>query len=292
MVRFFLSLLFTQALVGCGGTGSDESPVPPSAGPTVPPPTASAWDGRFVGVVKIGEVELYGDALFTADGLVRLYVGGPYVPSGLVQQTRPESSAQFVGNLEVHGDQAFGSGVIIGQGCAAHTLVRFCGETASGEISAALDSGDIQGEIQVTTNEGDETWVLDLQPWRNYYVLSASLKDVAGQYQEELAEFAPDGDTIMTVDQAGQLFFQSAHSGCTGNGTLAPHLDGAFNVYDVTLTIDSCNGQYAYLNGEFEGLATTSASAYWDYDSLLRIWLSKRDAASSQAAVTMSGRPQ
>jgi hypothetical protein len=65
------------------------------------------------------------------------------------------------------------------------------------------------------------------------------------------------------------LFFQSAHSGCIGNGTLAPHLDGEFAIFDVTLTIASCNAPYNYLNGEFEGLATTNASSIWDYDSLL-----------------------
>ena len=58
----------------------------------------------------------------------------------------------------------------------------------------------------------------------------------------------------MSVDGAGRIFFQSAHSACTGNGTLAPHRDGVFNVYDVTLTIDNCGGPYAYLNGEYEGL--------------------------------------
>jgi hypothetical protein len=114
--------------------------------------------------------------------------------------------------------------------------------------------------------------LLELTPWNNYYVIPARLELLAGQYMEELAEFAFDGDVTISVDPAGQLFFQSARSGCIGNGALAPHLDGKFNVFDVTLTIESCNAAYAYLNGAYEGLATTTPSTYWDYDSLLRIW--------------------
>ncbi len=96
---------------------------------------------------------------------------------------------------------------------------------------------------------------------------------------------------IVSVDPDGTLFFQSATSGCTGNGTVAPHLDGEFNVYDVELTLASCSGSYAYLNGVYEGLATTTPSSYWDYDSLLRAWLSKQEGSPAQAAVTLLARP-
>jgi hypothetical protein len=70
-----------------------------------------------------------------------------------------------------------------------------------------------------------------------------------------------------------------------------PHLNGAVDVYDVSLTVASCTGAYEYLNGQFEGLATFTASSYWDYDALLRTWLSKRDGSSSPAAVVTLGIP-
>jgi len=63
---------------------------------------------------------------------------------------------------------------------------------------------------------------------------SAVTAYLAGHYQETLAEFALDGDTIVSIVANGALSFQSANSGCTGNGTLRPHLDGAVNVYDVS----------------------------------------------------------
>jgi hypothetical protein len=297
-VPLLLGLLCAQVLTGCGGGGAGTMPSsaaamsPSSASPaTASPLAAQAWQGHFIGTVKIGAGQYYGDALLTLDGAVRLYVGGPYANDGTVQQTRPDSSSQFVGKVEGHDNQASGSGVIIGQGCAAPVPGRLCGETAPAQINIAVDSGNIQGDLHVTTSAGDEIWSLALSEWNNYYILPATPQNVAGQYNEEIAEFALAGDTIMSIDLAGKLSFQSAHSGCIGNGTLAPHLDGKFNVYDVALTIENCNAPYAYLNGAFEGLATTTPSAYWDYDSLLRAWLSKRDGAPSPAAVTMLGVP-
>ena len=71
-----------------------------------------------------------------------------------------------------------------------------------------------KGDIHVTTKAGDEIWSPALSEWNNYYVLPATAENVAGQYTEVLAEFALDGDTIMSVDLAGKLSFQSAHSGC------------------------------------------------------------------------------
>ena len=300
-LRFLVLLLAAHALAGCGGSGGGANPVPHSA-EALPSPasplSAQAWGGHFIGTVKIGDVEYYGDALLTSDGAIRLYVGGPYASDGTVQESRPDSSEQFVGNLQVSAGQAFGNGVVIGQECAApHDRSDFCGESASGEIHiaqyaivTAAEIG-IRGEIQVTANGASETWSLDLAPLSTDYELRARPEYVAGTYQEVLAEFALDGDTMISINLAGHLFFQSAHSGCIGNGTLAPHLDGEFDIYDITLVIERCSAPYDYLNGEFEGLATLTPSSVWDYDSLLRIWLSRRDGAQSPAAVTMLGLP-
>ena len=292
--RLLLGLFLAQALTACGG-GNNEGAVPPpvQSPPPVPLPTVGAFQGRFIGTVKIGDVQYYGDAILTVDGAIRLYVGaGPYEATGVIQQTRPETSEQFVGTLEVNRDQASGSGVIIAQGCAVpHGSAGLCGENATGELSLGnAAGGDLHGEIKVSVNDALSTWTLELSPWIYDYGQPASPHSIARQFTELLAEFSIDGDTTVSIDSAGRLFFQSAHSGCTGNGTVLPHLDGAFNVYDVALTIASCNAPYAYLNGGFEGLASTSPSDYWGYDSLLRIWLSKHAEEPSPAAVVMSGQ--
>lgn len=159
------------------------------------------------------------------------------------------------------------------------------------DVSTVDTFGVIQGTILVTTSAGTETWSLNMGSFSNYYVdLPATQAGLMGGYQEELADFALSGDTIISIDAGGLLTFQSASSGCTGNGQVRPHLNGAVNVYDVALTISGCNAQYSYLNSTFDGLATTSPSSEWDYDSNLRMWLSQPgpnvSGASSPALTT------
>ena len=59
----------------------------------------------------------------------------------------------------------------------------------------------------------------------------------------------------------------------------------------VTLTTENCNGAFAYLNGEYSGLATITSSSVWNYDGLLRVWLSKSSGAAIPAALTMLAEP-
>ena len=133
----------------------------------------------------------------------------------------------------------------------------------------------ITGQIQLATTSGGETWSLQLDPWSGDEPVSAT----KSQFRELLAEFASGNDTVIVFDASGAMFFQSAHSGCVGNGTLISS--------KVTLTITNCQGAWAYLNGDYSGLAAITSSSVWDYDGLLRVWLSKPAGAVSPAALTM-----
>jgi hypothetical protein len=159
---------------------------------------------------------------------------------------------------------------------------------------AVVSQGDIQGQMSVTTSGGTETWSLNVGPWSNYYTQPATQGELTGHYQEELAEFSINGDAIISIAADGSLSFQSAGSGCTGNGQTRPHLNGAVSVYDVSLSLSGCQSPYDYLNGTFSGLATVSPSDYWNYDDLLRMWLSQdaNVSGSSQPALTLLGLPQ
>jgi hypothetical protein len=295
------ALLLTELLAGCGGGGGGGVGGGAQSGmaisedliaPLVPP----AWSGHYVGAVTIAAVTYFGDAVFTQDGEVRLYVGGPYDNGGELQLVRPESSEQFVGTVEMDEGQLSGSGLILGQECAISAANRFCGSPAPAEISATVQlntdgsgSSVLRGELRVTTLSDTETWPLNLRLWSDS--LLARSAATAGQYQEVLAEFASAGEVIINIDSSGKLFFQSANSACIGNGALVPHLNGAADTYDVTLMMQNCNGGYAYLNGPYEGLALYSASSYWDYDSELRMWLSKPAGETPPAALTMLAQP-
>ena len=207
--------------------------------------------------------------LVTSDGIFRLYIGGAYASDGTIQQSVPIGSAQLVGTTAHNSSDPDGDDLIFGQGC----VLAGCG-VSHANPSLAIQSGNLQGEIAVT-NTDTETWTLQLSPWVKDYDRQATQGALAGNYQEELADFSVGGDTIMNIDAYGSISFQSPTSGCTGHGLLTPHLDGAVNVYDVTLNISNCQPPYGYLNSTYEGLASTSPGAAWDYDVLLRMWLSQ-----------------
>jgi hypothetical protein len=301
LIGLLLALPFVPALVGCGANGSAQSAesLPSPTGPTTTGPsvTGDARQGRYVGTVTIGGVDYYGDALITADGLFRLYIGGRYVSDGTVQGSIPTASAQLVGTMAPPTNQSDGDDLIFGQECSAPVdPFELCSAPEHAKHSLAIQSGNLQGQIVVRTGpDSTATWPLNLGSWNNYYNLPATQGGLAGHYQEELADFAQAGDTIISIDASGDLSFQSPSSGCAGNGRLKPHLDGSFNVYDVSLTISNCQPPYDYLNAEFSGLATTSPSSYWDYDALLRMWLSQTDpyiwGDPPPPALMMSGRP-
>jgi len=295
-VACVLGFAFLQALAGCGGGSNNQGAmaVTYTVMPATPSESGDAWQGRYVGTVTIGEVQYFGDALLTADGLIRLYVGGPDSDDGLIQQTIPAGSAQLVGTLHGQPNQLSGDGLVFGQQCAAPDAIRFCAEAGHASMSIAVESaGHVQGQISVSTSAGTETWSLDLGSWANYYTLPATQGGLAGQYQEELAEFSISGDAIISIAADGSLSFQSAGSGCMGQGQSRPHLDGSVSVYDVSLSIAGCQAPYDYLNGTYGGLASISPSDYWNYDELLRMWLSQDNVSgSTQPALTLLGLPQ
>src|SRR5271154_1470012 len=83
------ALLLGELLSACGGGGASG----PAAGgdpavraaPAPPPQTY----GHYVGAVKIAGATYFGDAVFTQDGEVRLYLGGLYDNGGELQLVRP-----------------------------------------------------------------------------------------------------------------------------------------------------------------------------------------------------------
>jgi uncharacterized delta-60 repeat protein len=113
-----------------------------------------------------------------------------------------------------------------------------------------------------------------------------------GQFLESLAGFAQADDTIVTVDGAGRLFFQSPASGCVGNGTFArrpPYYVFDDYVFDVHLLIANCNASYASLNGVFEGLATITRDNLDFCRERLLMSLSTPVGSAPRPAFTMLG---
>jgi len=286
------ALMLSGLLDACGGDGSGQSAGATTSSAAEAPKPTQVWTGHYVGAVGIADATYFGDAVVTEDGAMRLYIGGPYDNGGELQMVRPEGSEQFVGTIQMRDGQWSGSGVIIGQECAINPANRFCAQAAPAEFSAKVNSASgcataqLQGKIQLVMSGSTETWSLDLELWAGG---DGPWHLPSGQFKEVLAEFASSSDVIVNIDGSGRLFFQSSGSNCVGNGTLAPHSAGPANISDVTLLMESCSGAYAYLNGTYGGLGLVTSSSCWDYDGLLRIWLSKGSGEGSPAAITMLG---
>jgi hypothetical protein len=268
-------------IAACGGQTSSENPpaAAPAGPPPVPQPSASINHGYHDGVATIGGVDHYANALITADGMVRIYVGGPLGIYSQLPLDRPTDAAQFIGNVQLQDmltrATATGSGVVVGESCTPPLAGRFCAESGTGQLSLSLENGALVGELQVSTSQATEVWTLQMAAWSIYYDLRAAVGDGHGQYKEFGADFAIGSRTIINLDSAGRMFFQSPGSQCVGNGSVTPHADGRFGVYDVVLRLENCVAERQYLNGEYSGLMTFSASNPWNYDSLMHLWMSK-----------------
>ena len=137
-------------LAGCGGGNTTQGATPASTTPPapaspllVPPESGDAWQERYVGTVTIGGVAYFADAMLTADGLIRLYLGGgPATDIGGIPQAAPASSAQLVGTLQQQTNQISGDGLVFGQQCEAADPIRFCAEPGHASIGIAVSTVD------------------------------------------------------------------------------------------------------------------------------------------------------
>lgn len=296
----FMTLLPGVLIIGlaaCGGGDSGTktsvaSAAVPRASIEVPAPLSDG--GHFLGEITIAGRRHNSEALLTVDGAVRIYVGGPSdteFSSGAFPEElwlHPQESTLFVGALDdVAEASAYGSGVLLGQICDG-VAARFCDEPARAEVRLTSTAGGMTGELVITGAGGDERWAVDLIRWSVYYASPAfNVGQYGGAFQERLAPFAQAEEMILEIEPDGRLTFVSASSGCAGNGTVTPHLDGRYDVYDVHLEITGCNAQFQYLNSTFDGLATETQSGYWDYDTWLVIFLAAPDGAPPRPALTM-----
>jgi len=179
---------------------------------------------------------------------------------------------------------------MVSERCRGATNGEFCDGGVPAELELTkLGNKELNGTLHYDAREGLVSWAVSMTwPTSTYARFAAEFSHVSGAYREVLADFAHDGDVIVTVDGNGRWFFQSAHTGCTGDGALAPHGDGTVNVYDVELLIANCDAEFAHLNRSFGGVATRSTGGM-DWGDWLVFWLSSPDAEPNPVALTMWG---
>jgi hypothetical protein len=248
-----------------------------------------------VGQVSIDGKKHWIDGLLAPDGTLRLDVeDGANV---IVDVAGP---VQLVGALAMGGasvGRATGAGIVIGQACGSAKPNRFCAENATWEASLTTTGpyfwDGAEGPLVVHTSAGDEVWMLDTGYWGGTAAFDEGAWTTKlpspGIFSERHADFARDGEIIVNLDAAGLFFFQSAGTGCTGNGTLRPY-DAAVtrNLYRVELTMASCSPPFEHLNVAFDGLSMFEGSDPWDaLDWVFKMWLSSDPNAASRAALTL-----
>jgi len=269
---------------------------PPS--PTVDAANARALEirrphGRYVGWVAHGQEREFADALIAKDGSIRIHIGGDDVGTGAIPEAW-DQSAQFVGRLFVRNGFIGATGRLLGEGCALPGPTRFCQSPARVKMRFRIVDGSssdhLLASMTVTTGARVETWQVVLDSWPAYYRSPVSSRLLRGLYSEGTAEFSSYGETILDVDAAGRMYFQSPVTGCVGNGRMTPRT--MYGVIEVNLRIENCVGRFAYLNGRYLGLSTFSQSDYWAYDAILRTWLAKPVGAAKPAAITMWSFPR
>lgn len=272
----FIVAVTAMVLAACGDGYVDHAP--PLANPKGLTGRPVLNHGYHAGLVVIEGVSHFADAIITADGSVRIYVGGPHGIASHLDLDRPTHSVIFEGSVRMQDLQthalATGTGIVIGQTCTPPDVGRFCAETGAAELSVTIVDGSLAGTLRVSSSQSTEVWMLQLAAWPVYYEGRAFVSQLGGQYLELHSEFAAAGQTVISVDSGGRLFFQSPGSHCVGNGTVTPHANGQFGVFDVVLRVESCAAERAYLNGEYGGLLVMAPSDYWNYDAVLRMWLS------------------
>lgn len=285
--RHICPLLAAVTLAACSGgsgSGAPTSPPPASSPPATSPPADGVSSGYFSGYVG----GIYAEALVTEDGEVRMWMDYAVLCSSSPGEFR---SMQFIGSMERHVDgSAVAIGVLVGEGNGPvwNGEPPFCGSGLSAEVLLEqIYGGRMDGRLRLPAWAGvRDVDVYMTWPTRTYVTHAATAENAAGIYLEELAGFATAGDTVVTVDGSGAIFFQSADSGCVGNGTLVARGDGKYNVYDVDLQISECKEQFAHYNRSFAGLGTRSIGD-WDWGDWLVLMLDSSERDMPQIALTM-----
>ena len=100
-----------------------------------------------------------------------------------------------------------------------------------------------------TSRVGEEFEGVAGVSYEDLYERDSSIAAIAGNWTD-----SETGEELLSIDGAGRIFSQDPVSGCILSGTVRP-IDTAYNAYDVVLTIDGCNVDFAELNGvRFDGL--------------------------------------
>lgn len=187
-------------------------------------------------------------------------------PGGIWNGTRPNGTDIIVlisetGELRIvdpFGNLGFGQVQVANETeiSSRHRLVApFGGSLIDGSESADCSfDGTLQErqtidyEIECITSLGTVLGGPTSLTYDPLYDMESSIARIAGSYDSQ-------GD-IMTIDVNGAIFMQGSQTGCVVNGQVSL-IDTEWNLYNVGMTTENCQGPFAPLNGaNWQGLGT------------------------------------
>lgn len=197
-------------------------------------------------------------------------------PAGIWSGVDSQSGMQMIGMIDAsgqadfffsNGQQFVGTAQVAGTALAISLegYTQFGAQFSDGStygvgtFNGTLTSGSaISGTLSFTTSDNTaitSTWSLTFS---SLYGTAETLDSIAATYSDSANAVSTGLDPLsgasVTISSNGTLFAQSAASGCVLNGTLAATASGV-NLFAVTYSYASCNGNYLSLNGlKFSGL--------------------------------------
>lgn len=268
---------FSALLAGCGGSGGTS---PPSAGDqaspgtVTPPPPTSGSDWRIV------------------SGLGNCNAGGAGSQEGGIWFATQQGAEPIRLLVAETGEfrwlptdgwfaQIFGTFAIDGVHLASDDAVRVQVDGLT-FLETRLDPvavwGDLDAGRGLTLHHELEakpatSGTSVLSSCDSVYARPSSLSIVAGTYV--------NGPQTLSIDDLGAVFYQSAYSGCVGQGHIEP-VDPRFNMYRLEIALESCT---RVLQVELNGLTYSGLGYLGDAGNA-----ATNDVAEFALAATRNGR--
>lgn len=260
IIAIWLSAVLTTG--GCSG-GDSNSPGGQSGGtpppPPPPPPTVSAG-GLWVGELELEVNGQHGThtslplrALVTEDGDFRFILD--------------EQAQQIVGDFYVEGTDLKSNG-----GLFWYEQPWWITASADFQGSFVLSNGTVDERVSLTGNF-QSTWPDLLEYVGSFSLAYDPLYERASSLRQLAGTYTGAGESL-SIDDAGTLFYQSSLSRCVGNGS-ADLIDTDFNLYSVSVSIESCSGNDAARNGRtYTGFAYLADSGMGTGNDILELSMS------------------
>lgn len=215
--RVALVMLFGVFLAACGGGGGGSGPT------STPMPQQNASPGGiWTGTDPVSGLQIEGLVDESGNFHFIRSDGAQYI--GAAATSGNSLSSTFQGFTAV--GYAWPDGSTHGTGSLSGTVTSR--QTINAQVSFTTDAGSKSG--------GNLTLTFD-----SLYDSGGALSTIEGSYGDSY------GDTA-TVYSSGQVFYQSASTGCSGSGT-ASVPNSQYDLYQVNITLQGCTGADAALNG-------------------------------------------